>query len=180
MTQSTVLTRAQQDSKLVEAILNQMPRGLAIPFGVAPAVLANKMAKAAFRAGVSADDAMFNITGALLLSGEALHDALLVGKFGLLSVYPIEYIEDIKFMTGWSAQDIAELQLSGDINLTPDGYYCGAEVIAFAAKCSKYSPRADFSPQEKLSTYVEKSKMSKPQANTATRKPRTKKVKTLA
>ena len=180
MTNSTVLTQAQRDLKLVEAILNQMPRGLAIPFGVAPAVLANKMAKAAWAAGVPDDDAMLNITAALLLSGEDLHSALTIGKFGLLSVYPLDSIADLRWMTGWSAQDIAELTLSGDISIMPDGSYCGQQVINFAAKCSKYAPRADFSKNDRVVETPNPRKASKPHLHPELRKKRVTKIKTVA
>ena len=56
------MTQLQKDELLVNAILANMPAGLAIPFGVSDAVLANKMARAAFAAGVDDDSAMMNIS----------------------------------------------------------------------------------------------------------------------
>lgn len=177
MTHSIVLTQAQRDLKLVKAILENMPAGLAIPFGVSDAVLANKMAKAAFAAGVSDDAAMMNISAALLFKGTDLNTALTTAKFGLLSVYPIDSIGDLRWMTGWNAQEIAELTVSGDIHITPDGYYCGQEIINFSAKCSRYAPRCDFSKNDRVSeSHVEK-KASKPHAHPELRKKRVNKPK---
>lgn len=176
----TDLTKIQKDEILVNAILSNMPSSLAIPFGVSDAVLANKMARAAFAAGVSDDDAMLNITAALLFKGTDLNTALMTSKFCLLSVYPLDSIADLRWMTGWTAQEIAELTLSGDISITPDGSYCGAAVIALAAKFSKYAPRANFNTADRVIITPHANKASKPHKHPENRKKRITKVKQAA
>lgn len=176
----TDLTKLQKDEILVNAILSNMPSSLAIPFGVSDAVLANKMARAAFAAGVDDDSAMMNISAALLLKGTDLNTALTTAKFGLLSVYPLDSIGDIRWLTGWNAQEIAELTVSGDISITPQGYYCGQEIINFAAKCSKYAPRADFSKNDRVTETPDPHKASKPHKHPELRKKRVTKSKIAA
>ncbi|MBV5281720.1 MAG: hypothetical protein JZU53_04710 [Paludibacter sp.] len=180
MTNLVNLTQSEKDALLVQAILENMPVGLAIPFEVSDAVLANKMAKAAFAAGVNDDDAIMNITGALLLKGTDLNTALRTAKFGLLSVYPLDSIGDVRWLTGWNAQEIAELTVSGDISITPQGFYCGQEIINFAAKCSKYAPRADFSSNDRVAESHVDRKASKPHAHPELRKKRVTKSKIAA
>jgi hypothetical protein len=180
MTHSTNLTQTQKDEILVQAILENMPMGLEIPLGVSDAVLANQMARAAFAAGVSDDDAMMNISAALLYKGTDLNTALTVARFGLLSVYPLDSIDSIHWMTGWTAQEIAELTVSGDISITPQGYYCGQEIINFAAKCSKYAPRADFSKNDRVTETPDPHKASKPHKHPELRKKRVTKSKIAA
>ena len=176
----TQLTQSEKDAVLVNAILANMPRGLHIPLGVSDAVLSNIMARAAFAAGVSDDDAMLNISAALLYKGTDLHTALTTAKFGLLSVYPLDNISDIHFLTGWTAQEIAELTISGDIHMTPDGQFLGQEVINFAYKCSKYAPRADFSSNDRVAESHVDRKASKPHAHPELRKKRITKSKQAA
>ena len=180
MTNLVNLTQSEKDALLVQAILENMPVGLAIPFEVSDAVLANQMARAAFAAGVDDDSAMMNISAALLLKGTDLNTALTIAKFGLLSVYPLDSISDIHFLTGWSAQEIAELTVSGDIHIMPDGSYCGADVIAFAAKCSRFAPRADFSTNDRVIITPHANKASKPHKHPENRKKRITKVKQAA
>lgn len=180
MTHSANLTQVQKDEILVKAILENMPMGLEIPLGVSDAVLANQMARAAFAAGVSDDDAMMNISAALLYKGTDLNTALTTAKFGLLSVYPLDSIGDVRWLTGWTAQEIAELTVSGDISITPQGYYCGQEIINFAYKCSKYAPRADFSSNDRVAESHVDRKASKPHAHPELRKKRVTKSKIAA